>query len=117
MKNAGMKEANVMQQNEELEAVVVQALERPPVVRIADGFAARVAAAAAAMPVEPVRVRRRVSAGRVMAMVALGVLGVTLFVLAPQAGTRVASWPFVVEMLALVQMAGIGYGLIRLDRG
>ena len=111
MKDAGMK------QNEELEAAVVQALERPPVVRVPGDFAARVAAAAVALPVEPVRVRRRVSVGRVAAMVALGVLVVTLFVVAAQAGTRVASWPFVVEMLVLVQMAGIGYGLMRLDRG
>jgi hypothetical protein len=38
-----------------------------------------------------------------------------LFVVAPMAGTRVQSWPFALEMILLVQLAGLGFGVMRSD--
>ena len=105
-----------MERNDELETTVVRALEQKPAVRVPEGFAARVAAMAVAQPVAAVKARRRVSVGRMMALAAMVVLAVVLFAVAPLAGTRVASWPFVVEMVVLVQMAAIGYGMMRLER-
>jgi hypothetical protein len=111
-----MKEASEMERNDEVEATVVRALEQKPVVRVPESFAARVAAMAVVQPVAPAKARRRVSVGRLMAIVAMVVLAVVLFAVAPLAGTRVTSWPFVVEMVVLVQMAAIGYGVMRLER-
>ncbi|QMV18564.1 hypothetical protein GOB94_07595 [Granulicella sp. 5B5] len=106
----------MMEQSEQLDAAVVQALEQKPVVRVPEDFAVLVTMAAAAQPVAAVKARRRVPMGRTAAIVAMVVLVVVLFVVAPRAGTNYASWPFALEMLILVQMAGIAYGLMRLDR-
>ena len=105
----------MMEQNEPMDAAVVQALEQKPVVRVPVDFAARVAMAAAAQPVSPMKRPRRVPMGRVVAIAAMVVSVVVLFAVAPQAGTNYASWPFALEMLVLVQMAGIAYGLMRAE--
>jgi hypothetical protein len=96
---------------QQMDASIVQALEVKPEVAIPAGFAARVAMAAAASPVQvPLRVRleRRVSVGNAAAMAAVVILAVAMFVLAPKASGSLAM--FGVEMLLLVQMAGIAYG-------
>ncbi|WP_263381018.1 hypothetical protein [Granulicella paludicola] len=102
-----------MDQNVELDARVERALEQAPVVRIPEGFAAKVAAAAAAQPVVRVRVRRRISLGHAMTLGAMVVVLVALFVVAPMAGTKVQSWPFALEMVLLAQLAGLGFGVMR----
>ena len=105
-----------MREDLDLDADVVQALEQKPAVRVAENFAARVAMAAAAQPVARVKARRRVALGPLAAMTAMAVLTVVLFVVAPLAGTNYRGWPFVLEMLVLAQMAGIGYGLTLWER-
>jgi hypothetical protein len=99
---------------EKLDADVEQALEQKPAVRIPEGFAARVAAQAAAQPVSaPLKPRvQKMAMSRVAAIVAMAVCAVVLFAVAPRVGSSYTGWPFVVEMLALVQMAGIAWGLV-----
>lgn len=116
MSDRDMEEVSRMEQNEEMDATIVLALEQRPVVRVPEDFAARVARAAAAQPVSARKTKRQAAMGRVVAIAAMVVLAVVLFVVAPQVGTRYASWPFALEMLVLVQMAGIAYGLMRLER-
>ncbi len=103
----------MMDQNVELDERVERALEQAPAVRIPESFAAKVAAAAAAQPVVKVRVRRQMSLARTMTVVAMVVVLVALFVVAPMAGTKVQSWPFALEMVLLVQLAGLGFGVMR----
>jgi uncharacterized membrane protein HdeD (DUF308 family) len=104
-----------MNQNFELNPKVTKALEQAPAVQISEGFAARVAAAAVAQPMAKVRVRRRMSLARAMSLGAMVVVVAALFVVAPMAGTRVQSWPFALEMILLVQLAGLGFGVMRSD--
>jgi hypothetical protein len=102
-----------MYDNVELGEDVERALEQAPAVRIPEGFAARVAATAAAQPMTKARVRRRMSLARAMTLAAMVVVVVALFVVAPMAGTKVQSWPFALEMVLLVQLAGLGFGVVR----
>src|ERR1700743_1106464 len=94
---------------EKLDASVGRALGQKPRVRIPESLAARVAAQAAAQPVSaPLKPRvRRMAMSRVAAIVAMAVCAVVLFVAAPRVGNNYSGWPFVIEMLALVQMAAI----------
>jgi hypothetical protein len=98
---------------QEMDASIVEALEQKPAVVIPAGFAARVAMAAASSPVaapgQRFRLARRVSVGQVMAIAALVVLVVAMFVVAPRVSGNLAM--FGIEMLLLVQMAGIAWGL------
>jgi hypothetical protein len=101
---------------EKLDAGVERALEQKPSVQISDSFAARVAAQAAAQPLSaPLKPRvRRLPMSRVAAMIAMAVCAVVLFVVAPKVGSTYSGWPFVIEMLALVQMAAIAWGFVAL---
>jgi anaerobic C4-dicarboxylate transporter len=98
---------------EKLNENVERALEQKPSVRVPDSFAARVAAQAAAQSLSaPLKPReRRLAMSRVAAMIAMAVCAVVLFAVAPKVGSTYTGWPFAIEMLALVQMAGIAWGL------
>jgi hypothetical protein len=106
---------------QQMDASIVEVLEQKPVVTVPAGFAARVAMAAASTPVQApglrVRLGRRVSMGGAASVVALVLLMATMFVLAPRAAGNVAM--FGIEMLLLVQVAGIAWGLavVRGSRG
>ena len=104
-----MSEMTETQMDAAINLAITQGLERPPVVDVPEGFAARVMAALPAR-----RVRRRVSVGRAAALAALGVLLVALFLLAPHVGPSPASWSYAMEMLLLAQLAAVGYGLVRM---
>jgi len=92
-----------------------RALSRQPAVTVPAGFAARVVAT---LPQRGrVAARPRSSVARSAAIVAALVLAVAMFVLAPHVATA-RSLAFAAEMLLLVQLAGVGYGLVQMnDRG
>jgi hypothetical protein len=95
------------------EAAVTRALEQAPVVAVPEGFAARVRAA---LPEPPkARVRRDVR----MAAAAWAVAGllVALCVLAPHARPSFESVAFDMEMLLLVELAGVGAWMAGRHRG
>jgi hypothetical protein len=106
----GMEEMSqgAMQEQTEL----TRALSRQPEVTVPAGFAARVTASLP--PRGVVRARARFSVARGVALAAAVALAVTLFVLAPHVETT-RSLAFGLEMLLLVQLAGIGYGLVRMN--
>jgi hypothetical protein len=99
--------------DKQIEAMVTQALERRPVVRVPEDFAAKVAARLPAVQARHV-LRPRFSVARVAAMMAMAVLTIVLFAIAPHVRTTGFSVSFGIEMLLLVELAGIVYGLTRL---
>jgi hypothetical protein len=106
---------------QQMDASIVEVLEQKPVVVIPADFAARVAMVAASSPAQTpglrFRLAQRVSVGQIAAIAALAALVVAMFVLAPRATGNGAM--FGVEMLLLVQVAGIAWGLavVRGARG
>ena len=92
-----MRDAN------ELEATITRALDRKPEVRIPEDFAARVRAALPAQ--SKVRVRR--SVGRMAAAVAAAGLVLALCWLAPHARPSFESVAFDLEMVLVVELAGV----------
>jgi hypothetical protein len=99
--------------DKQMDAVIAQALERRPAVLVPEDFAAKVAARIPAVQARRV-LRPRFSVARVAAMVAIVVLTIVLFAMAPHVRTTGFSVSFGIEMLLLVELAGIGYGLMRL---
>jgi hypothetical protein len=93
------------------DALLTRTLERKPQVVVPEGFAARVAAALP--PQKPHRAPRRV--GSLMAIAAAMAVTLTMFALAPAARPDLTSFAFDMELLMLVQLAGIGwyFGLRR----
>ena len=85
------------------EAAITRALERPPEVRIPEDFAARVRAALPAQP--KVRVQR--SVGRGVALVAAVGMVLALCWLAPHARPSFESMAFDLEMVLVVELAGV----------
>jgi hypothetical protein len=100
----------------ELDSSITEALEQKPAAMIPAGFAARVAVAAVSTPVAAPglgqRLVQRVSVAQAMALVGLVAMVVAMFVVAPGASANVASWRFGVEMLLLIQIAAVAYGLV-----
>jgi hypothetical protein len=95
-----------------LQSELTRALSRQPAVTVPAGFAARVAATLPQRGRVPAR--PRLSIARAAALVAALLLAVALFVLAPHVATA-RSLAFAVEMLLLLQLAGIGYGFVRMN--
>jgi hypothetical protein len=91
----------------EFEAMVTRGLESGADVQVPADFAARVRAALPPLK----RPRHRAQVGRLAAAAAACVLAVAMFVLAPHAAPTFGSLAFDVELLILVQLAGIGYWL------
>jgi hypothetical protein len=89
------------------DAVMTRAIERGPEVSVPVDFAARVVAA---LPVARPR-RKAMQVGRTAAVVSAGVLAVAMFALAPHAAPTFASLAFDFELVAILQLAGIGYWL------
>ena len=85
------------------EAAITRALERQPEVRVPVDFAAKVRAALPAQPT--VRVRR--SVGRMAAAVAAAGLVLALCWLAPHARPSFESVAFDLEMVLVVELAGV----------
>lgn len=87
------------------DALLTRTLERKPQIAVPEGFAARVAAALPAQ--KPTRAPRRV--GSLIAMVAAMIVTLTMFVLASSARPNLTNFAFDMELLMLVQLAGIGW--------
>jgi hypothetical protein len=112
MKN---REQIAPEMEEAMQQELTCALSRQPAVTVPAGFAARVAATLPQRGRIPAR--PRFSVARSAAIVAALALAVALFVLAPHVATT-RSLAFAAEMLLLVQLAGVGYGLMQMnDRG
>jgi hypothetical protein len=85
------------------DAAITRALERKPEVRVPVDFAAKVRAALPAQ--SKVRVRR--SVGRMVAAVAAAGLVLALYWLAPHARPSFESVAFDLEMVLVVELAGV----------
>jgi hypothetical protein len=97
---------NTHNPQQEFEATMIRALERsrePSTVAIPADFAARVAAS---LPKQRVA-RPAVYAGRVAAVIAMVVLAIVLFALAPHASSSFSSFSFDIELVVLAQLGGI----------
>jgi hypothetical protein len=92
-----------MREDAVLEAAITQALEESPSVVVPVDFAVRVTAS---LPMQP-RVRARRSVGRIAAVATAAGLVVALYWLAPHARPSFASVAFDVEMVMLVELAGV----------
>ena len=99
-----MKEReSAMSDANELEAAITRALDRKPEIVVPMDFAAKVRAA---LPAQP-KVRARRSVGREVAIVATAGLVLALCWLAPHARPSFESVAFDMEMLMLVELAGV----------
>jgi len=89
---------------------MTRALERSPelpTLAVPPDFAARVVAS---LPKQRA-VRPAVYVGRMAAIVAMVVLAIVLFVLAPHASPSFASFAFDIELIVLAQLGAIAYWL------
>ncbi len=86
-----------------MEAAITRALERQPEVVVPEDFAARVRAS---LPAQP-KARARRSVGRIAGTAAAAGLIVALCWLAPHTQPSFASVAFDMEMLLLVELAGV----------
>ena len=94
-----------MMTDNEVEAMVTKVIERQPELAVPADFAARVMA-----NLPTVRKRRAaMNLGRKMAIAGAGVLALTLFALAPHTAPSFTNFSFDVELLLLLELAGIGY--------
>jgi hypothetical protein len=100
------------ERDEAMQQELTRALSRQPEVTVPAGFAARVTASLPQRGRVPARAR--FSVARSAALAAALALAVALFVLAPHVETA-RSLAFGLEMLLLAQLAGIGYGLVRMN--
>lgn len=99
-----------MEQNaspEAFEARMLRALERAPEPQVPADFAARIAASLPALPPP----RKPLRLGRTVALLSVAVLAVAMFLLAPLSAPTFSSIAFDLEILLLLQMAGIAYWL------
>jgi len=99
-----MQDENV---DAEFEAMLTRRLESGPAVDVPLDFATRVRAALP--PIAPQRSKARL--GRISMAAAMVVLTVAMFALAPHAAPDFKNLAFDLELLVLVQLAGIGYWL------
>ena len=99
-------------QDQKIEAAILRALETQPTVVVPEAFAARVCAALPQL--KPVR--RRMSAGQQAGLAAVAVLLVAVFWLAPHTAPRFTSVAFDVEIMLLLELAGVAAWLATLRR-
>jgi hypothetical protein len=101
---------NTHNPQQEFDAAMTRALERSPelpFLAIPADFAARVTAS---LP-KPRRVRPAIRVGRIAGFVAMVVLAILLFVLAPHVSPSFANVTFDIELIALAQLGAIAYWL------
>jgi len=95
-----------MDTRDNLDASITRALEKQPDVAVPADFTARVM-----QSLPPRRNRRKIPVGRVGLVTGMLALLLTMFVLAPHATPQWTNFAFDLEVLLLVQMAGIGWML------
>jgi len=99
-----------MQSEENLEAAITRALEKKPEVVVPAEFAGRVMRS-----LPPRRRQRKMPVGRTAVLVGMLALALTMFALTPHVTPQITNFAFDLEMLLLVQMAGIGWWFFRAD--
>jgi len=97
-----------MDTRENLDVAITRALEKRPVV-VPVEFAGRVMRS-----LPPRKQRRKLPVGRTAVLAGLLALALTMFALAPQVRPQITNFAFDLELLLLVQMAGIGW-LLKAD--
>jgi len=108
-RNTDMHQA---EQNPRFEAALQRALETPPPVAVPEAFAARVRSA---LP-KPASLRQRASAGRQAGLAAAVILLLAVFWLAPHTAPHFTSLAFDMEILLLLELAGVMAWLARLRK-
>jgi hypothetical protein len=98
----------MMETRENLEAAITGALEKRPEVVVPAEFAGRVMRS-----LPPRRRRPKMPVGRASVLVSLLGLALTMFALAPHVTPQITNFAFDLELLLLVQMAGIGWWFFR----
>jgi len=93
-----------MEPEKSLDAAITRALEKQPEVVVPPDFAARVMRSLPAR-----RFRRKVPVGRIGVVAGMLALVLAMFALAPHATPQFTNFAFDLELLLLVQMAGIGF--------
>jgi hypothetical protein len=93
-----------------VESAITRALEKRPEVVVPVEFAGRVMRS-----LPPPRRRRKMPVGRTAVMVGMLALALTMFALAPQVRPQITNFAFDLELLLLVQMAGIGWWFMRAE--
>jgi len=99
-----------MQSGQNLEATITKALEKKPEVVVPAEFAGRVM-----LSLPPRQRRRKMPVGRAGVLAGLLALGLTMFALAPHVTPQITNFAFDLELLLLVQMAGIGWWFFRVS--
>lgn len=97
-----------MDTRENLEASITRALEKKPEVGVPADFSVRVMRS-----LPPRKQRRKLPVGQTAALAGLLALALTMFALAPHAAPQITNFAFDLELLLLVQMAGIGWWFFR----
>jgi hypothetical protein len=100
----------MMDTRENLEAAITRALEKRPEVGVPMEFAGRVMRS-----LPPRRRRRKMPVGRVGVLAGMLALALTMFALAPYMTPKITNFTFDLELLLLVQMAGIGWWFLKAD--
>jgi len=93
-----------------VESAITRALEKKPEVVVPAGFAARVM-----VSLPPRKQRRKLPVGQTAVLAGLLALVLTMFALAPHVTPVYTNFAFDLEMLLLVQMAGIGWWFFKAD--
>jgi len=99
-----------MEREENLEAAITRALEKRPDTAVPAEFAGRVMRS-----LPPRKQRRKMPVGRTAVLAGLLALALTMFALTPHVTPQFTNFAFDLELLLLVQMAGIGWWFFRAD--
>jgi len=97
-----------METRENFEAAITRALEKKPEVAVPAEFAGRVMRS-----LPPRRRRPKMPVGRAAVLAGMLALVLTMFALAPEVKPQITNFAFDLELLLLVQMAGIGWWFFR----
>jgi hypothetical protein len=98
----------MMDTRDSLEVAITQALEKKPETVVPAEFAGRVMRS-----LPPRRRRPKMPVGRVSVLAGMVALLLTMFALAPQVKPQITNFAFDLELLLLVQMAGIGWWFLK----
>jgi len=99
-----------MESEKNLAATITRALEKKPEVAVPAEFAGRVMRS-----LPPRRRRPKMPVGRAGVIAGIVAMGLTMFALAPHVTPQLTNFAFDLELLLLVQMAGIGWWFFRAD--
>lgn len=99
-----------MQSEQNLEAAITRSLEKKPEVVVPAEFAARVM-----QSLPPRKQRRKLPVGQTAVWAGLLALVLAMFALAPHVTPQITNFAFDLELLLLLQMAGIGWWFFKAD--